>query len=800
LLLSDKEIVKKIVAKALMVQTMEFLSGAYQLSKDVVDRMFSSQGQAQTLYGGKMTKTRVEKVQNVTEEALNELQTRLEKMPQPTVQLTDPKGLKVKLMPHQKQALAWLSWREVQNPPGGILADDMGLGKTLTMIALTLKKKEEMFGKQGKPMDDDDDDDEDDVEEDDDTDEDFSEDEEESDDDGDSDDAMEVSSEDEAGNKDSSTAIDPVEEAIEALSAEKAFITSDATLIVSPASLIHQWAKEIDRRCSSRLGLKVLVYHGPNREVRAKEIAKYDFVITTYSIMAAEGKLPGDGAKRQWHEKAPEEAAATDSQDAGLFKASPLFLIGWNRIILDEAHTIKNHKAQTAISACRLRGRCRWALSGTPIQNKLLDMYSLLRFLRVSPFDEFKLWKAQVEKARFGKERLNVLIRTLLLRRTKAEVGIDGKPIVDLPTKTVETHMVDLNEDEWDVYDKVFTECKSVLVSFLKHQSGNGNGRRRSSEGGCSSSGLPIQSLTFVNGKDGDRKPTHAMVLVLLLRLRQTCSHLSLLAKSIGDSKEDESAAAEEGIETELDKMMANLNFNNDNKDDDNEDDNIDDDDDDRNAGSSNNNVNNDPAVRMKVAGVGKIAPMFLPEATGSKLEELKSRLLEIRRKKEKTVIVSQWVSMLNVVALHLKKLKMTFFEIKGETTPKRRSEIVDDFNSCSSSSSSPSVLLLSLRAGGVGLNLVGANHLFLLDMHWNPALEAQAVDRIYRVGQNKPVFIHKFICKDTVEERIKELQERKLQLASNILEGGEGKVAANAKLSLDELKLLFGLDAPRHR
>ena len=79
----------------------------------------------------------------------------------------------------------------------------------------------------------------------------------------------------------------------------------------------------------------------------------------------------------------------------------------------------------------------------------------------------------------------------------------------------------------------VFTECKSVLVSFLKHQSGNGNGRRRSSEGGCSSSGLPIQSLTFVNGKDGDRKPTHAMVLVLLLRLRQTCSHLSLLAVSL---------------------------------------------------------------------------------------------------------------------------------------------------------------------------------------------------------------------------------------------------------------------------
>ena len=90
------------------------------------------------------------------------------------------------------------------------------------------------------------------------------------------------------------------------------------------------------------------------------------------------------------------------------------------------------------------------------------------------------------------------------------------------------------------------------------------------------------------------------------------------------------------------------------------------------------------------------------------------------------------------------------YFINQGDTNPKRRSEIVETFNSStpSSSSSSPLVLLLSLRAGGVGLNLVGANHLFLLDLHWNPALEAQAVDRIYRVGQTKPVFVHKFICK----------------------------------------------------
>jgi len=197
----------------------------------------------------------------------------------------------------------------------------------------------------------------------------------------------------------------------------------------------------------------------------------------------------------------------------------------------------------------------------------------------------------------------------------------------------------------------------------------------------------------------------------------------------------------------------------------------------------------------------GKNLKMFQPEASGSKLEALKGFLVDVTNKKEKAVIVSQWVSMLNVVGLHLKKAQLAFFEIKGDTTPLRRSEIVEEFNS-SSNSSSPRILLLSLRAGGVGLNLVGGNHLFLLDMHWNPALEAQAVDRIYRLGQKKPVFIHKFVCKDTIEERIKELQRRKLDLADNILSrngggggvGGVGGLDNNAKLSLQDLKLLFGV------
>ena len=124
----------------------------------------------------------------------------------------------------------------------------------------------------------------------------------------------------------------------------------------------------------------------------------------------------------------------------------------------------------------------------------------------------------------------------------------------------------------------------------------------------------------------------------------------------------------------------------------------------------------------------------------------------------QKSVIVSQWTSMLQVVALHLKKNRLTYATIDGSVNPKQRMDLVEAFNH----SQGPQVMLISLLAGGVGLNLTGGNHLFLLDMHWNPSLEDQACDRIYRVGQKKDVVIHRFVCEGTVEEKILQLQEKK--------------------------------------
>lgn len=164
-------------------------------------------------------------------------------------------------------------------------------------------------------------------------------------------------------------------------------------------------------------------------------------------------------------------------------------------------------------------------------------------------------------------------------------------------------------------------------------------------------------------------------------------------------------------------------------------------------------------------------------------LEILKTNVLKT---KDKAIVVSQWTSVLDIFRDLLEKEKLKSLSLNGAIPVKNRQDIVNDFND---PSNSHRILLLSLTAGGVGLNLIGANHLILLDLHWNPQLEAQAQDRIYRVGQKKNVIIYKIVCVDTVEQRIKALQDRKLELADGVL---TGKVST--KLTIDDLKGLFGM------
>ncbi|XP_028991945.1 transcription termination factor 2 isoform X2 [Betta splendens] len=657
-------------------------------------------GANQAFYGGRMTEDRLLAVKNATCEAIDHLHKSLESCPDPETEAPDPKGIKVQLLAHQKRALAWLLWREAQNPCGGILADDMGLGKTLTIISLILAKNSK------------------------------------------------------AKEKDDKKEEKKLEKWLS--KTDSSLVVSGGTLIICPASLIHHWKKEIEKHVKAGK-LTVYLYHGPNREKSAKLLAEYDVVVTTYSLVSKEVPVQKEEA----------EKPVTDADDVPSGSA-PLLRVAWSRVVLDEAHNIKNPKVQTSMAVCRLRARSRWAVTGTPIQNNLLDMYSLLKFLHCAPFDEYKLWKAQVDNgSKRGRERLNILTRTLLLRRTKDQLDSTGKPLVSLPDRTCEVHRIKLSEDEKAVYDVVFDQSRSTLQNYLKRHDGNDLNKGKPSGSNpfdkvAQEFGMSQADPAVSNSKPAQQVSSTVHILSLLLRLRQCCCHLSLLKKTL-----DSSELQGDGIVLSLEEQLNALSLS-----------------------SSPAPSGPDPKDTVALNGTRFPSKLFEDTSESTKISAIMTELKAIKHKDsdQKSVIVSQWTSMLHIVAVHLKRLGLRYGVIDGTVNPKRRMDLVEEFNT---NPKGPQVMLVSLCAGGVGLNLIGGNHLFLIDMHWNPALEDQACDRIYRVGQRKDVTIHRFMCDDTVEEKISTLQAKKKELAHNVLSGTGSTLT---KLSLADLRIIFGV------
>lgn len=197
-----------------------------------------------------------------------------------------------------------------------------------------------------------------------------------------------------------------------------------------------------------------------------------------------------------------------------------------------------------------------------------------------------------------------------------------------------------------------------------------------------------------------------------------------------------------------------------------------------------------DHKATVSLNGSRFASDLFKDTHESTKIAAILTELKAIGQQSEaqKSVIVSQWTSMLHIVAVHLRGMGLSFAVIDGTVNPKRRMDLVEEFNT---NPKGPRVMLVSLCAGGVGINLIGGNHLFLMDMHWNPALEDQACDRIYRVGQHRDVTIHRFVCEGTVEDKISILQEKKKDLAQKVL---SGTGASFTKLSLADLRVIFGV------
>eukprot|EP00180_Rhodochaete_pulchella_P003204 Plantae.Rhodophyta-Rhodochaete_pulchella.ctg531.p1 GENE.Plantae.Rhodophyta-Rhodochaete_pulchella.ctg531~~Plantae.Rhodophyta-Rhodochaete_pulchella.ctg531.p1 ORF type:complete len:508 (+),score=99.25 Plantae.Rhodophyta-Rhodochaete_pulchella.ctg531:656-2179(+) len=494
--------------------------------------------------------------------------------------------------------------------------------------------------------------------------------------------------------------------------------------------------------------------------------------------------------------------------------------VKWWRVFLDEAHNIKNHRTNNRKAACQLTAKYRWCVTGTPMENTVDDFYSLFLFLKfhVSDIRQWHdKWTNVLEAKRGVRPALRKkkfiafqqLLGTVLLRRTKKDT-IQGKPILDLPPKTSEVLSMAFDEKDQQFYDRLEEEQKAIFQDMLNR---------------------------------GDIDQSYTSILVLLLRLRQACNHPHLLEKLDGFEKHElqrveEAMTGGDGL---LSKMFPDVRNRLIQK--------LDED-------GIHSGVMDCPICADVVSGEGTVTPcghvycsdclekwmdtkMERPECRkelsevrdvnaplsrlraevrvmslkrtnewedflrregnrellmSTKLRLITQELTETRERdsSEKTLVFSQWTSMMNLIANVLEKNGFNYVRIDGSMTPDERASSILQFESRSDTT----VFLISLKAGGVGLNLTSASRVLLVDPWWNPAVEDQAVDRCYRIGQTRPVTVKQLTIANTVESRVLGLQAKKRELFNNSL-GAEGaEFKAKRRLSLDDLLELFGMAA----
>uniref|UniRef100_A0AC35UHZ2 Helicase ATP-binding domain-containing protein n=1 Tax=Rhabditophanes sp. KR3021 TaxID=114890 RepID=A0AC35UHZ2_9BILA len=629
--------------------------------------------------------------------------------------LTTPQKLNVPLKTHQLIGLTWMVYRE-SKLPYGIIADEMGLGKTLQTIALIVHQKMKY---------------------------------------------------------DDDARVQEIEELRKKKAKENNLIFSKTTLVVVPTSLMNQWKAEIEKF----------------RLSNPHDLIKFDIVITTYSTITSE--FSSKSKKNQKdndinaYESASESTVSDETSEentmdensmSGIpFASEDEFFVTQNvkapanlllknvntcksvlakinflRVIVDEAHIIKNRKTNASQGCCKLSALNRWALTGTPVNNNLWDFYSLFKFLRTNPLDREHIWKFFFNpNSKNQKEKKNILIKGLLLRRKKDDAcPKTGKRLIDLKQRHYGIITLKLGKTEREVYDQMYEASRMFVKNFLDSNSSGSNIGDIQEQ---SRNPFSIAKNMFINS---DIEKGMSCILSLIVRLRQAANHFSLTKKAIDlDAfKVDNSENSEEPIN---DPYQINPK---------------------------------DIVDPLQLADdITSKLQVFDEDYESCKLEALMERVLDIQKDNEKCVVISQWTSMLKLVEVQLKKNQIKYCSITGAICAADRTTAQTNFNQ---EGGDTKIMLLSLVAGGVGLNLIGGNHLFLLDQAYNPFSEKQAMDRIFRIGQTREVFIYKFVVDDSIDQRIMKIQEMKLAMSDELLEGK--KKDPKEKLSHKDLMYLF--------
>ncbi|CAN6481877.1 unnamed protein product [Victoria cruziana] len=770
-------------------------------------------------------------------------QAALEGLAQPKVEASLPDGLlSVPLLRHQKIALAWMVHQETRSfhCAGGILADDQGLGKTVSTIALILMQRDQhakfISDSMGQVK-------------------------------------RETLNLDDDG--DGSAELSIYEQHKQFDNQNKAVANSRmtsiqkgrpaaGTLIVCPASVLRQWAQELSDKVTDDAKLLFLVYYGANRTRDPFELAKYDVILTTYSIVSMEvPKQPlsdeddldqtsqekyglstdftGNKKRKKAEHKNKKMEKSKKCLDGSLIgqEISPLARVRWFRVVLDEAQTIKNYRTQVSRACCGLRAKRRWCLSGTPIQNAVDDLYSYFRFLRYDPYSAYKSFCTAIKypisrHSSNGYKKLQAVLRTMLLRRTKGTF-IDGEPIINLPPKSVCLKKVKFSLEERIFYSNLEAESR-------------------------------LEFKTYED--EGTVSKNYANILLLLLRLRQACDHPLLVQGYRSDSsnklstegarkhpkdiltnllKQLESSSAicaicsdppEDAVITICGHTFCNQCIS------------------ERLTSGDNlcpsadcrNQISNDSifsgftlqsavghsntdsdsnAISRRLEDLGVEPTSYSSSKIKAVLgilqslnmgqancdtssagydvhvsdsgydksysadlnthELLSTKLSTQVARPEKAIVFSQWTSMLDLLEISLKNSCINYRRLDGTMSLAARDKAVREFNTVPE----VTVMIMSLKAGNLGLNMVAANHVVLLDLWWNPTTEDQAIDRAHRIGQTRPVTVSRLTIENTIEDRILALQEEKRKMvASAFAEDQTGSFAT--RLTVEDLRYLF--------
>ncbi len=426
---------------------------------------------------------------------------------------------------------------------------------------------------------------------------------------------------------------------------EMGFDICGPTLILCPMSIMSNWKNELKKFAPH---LKVMIHHGVNRLDKEEFIDAVNtchVVITTYALASPE--------------------------------LDKLSRVKWHRIVLDEAQNIKNNHTKQTQAIKKLNTPHKIAVTGTPLENRLLELWSIMDFLNPNYLGSSKAFRQNyaIPIERFNdtntSQRLKKMIRPLVLRRVKTDKNV----IKDLPEKIETKEFCYLTKEQVALYESVVQRMLHTIDSYAGIQ-------RR------------------------------GVILSVLIQLKQICNH------PVQYLKDKSSLTGRSG-----------------------------------------------------------------------KLTRLYELLEEVIAEGDKALIFTQFSQMGHLLKHDLQEvLKQEVLFLHGITTKTQRDEMIEEFQS---DDSKAKVFVLSLKAGGLGLNLTSANHVFHFDRWWNPAIENQATDRAFRIGQKKTVHVHKFLCQGTVEERIDDMIDRKRELTDLVVEQGENWIT---ELSTDDLKELFQL------